>query len=95
MVAFQVDLEVPHRELTAATEAGLAAARDALGAAGSVDAIGRLTSSKSAPARLVRVELKVALREGSPSAALAAERAFVDAFAQALVGRGFEAVRIT
>lgn len=92
-VLFDVPADVPHRELTRATEAGLAAARAALADRGSVEAIGRLPSARG-DAKRVRVELVISVADGMATIALAAERAFAEAFAGALTTRGYAAVRL-
>lgn len=82
VLLFDVPADAPHRELTDATDAGLAAARAALGAP--VDANGSLGSA-SAGRRRVRVELAM---RAAPAAAMQAERAFAGAFVAALEAKG-------
>lgn len=89
-VPFEVGDDVPHKVLTSATEAGLAAARAALGDKGSVDALGSLGSARDG-ARRVRIELTL---RGAAPAAMEAERAFAEAFVARLVAQGFAATRL-
>jgi hypothetical protein len=86
-IEIDVGAEVPHRELTAATDAGIAAANATLGAL--VEAVGSLGSAREG-VRRVRIELAM---RATPASALATERAFADAFVLALARRGYAAVR--
>ncbi|HUR67665.1 MAG TPA: hypothetical protein VM370_00335 [Candidatus Thermoplasmatota archaeon] len=103
VVEFQVGGDVPHRALTAATDAGLAAARTLVG--GAVDGTGSLgsvrgeTRSRSegpdAPSGASRTRgVRIALTMRAPPAiALAAEAAFARAFVAKLEGQGYAARR--
>lgn len=89
---FVVPEEVPHRLLTEATKAGLAAARIALAPEGSADANGRLGRAGDG-ARRVTIEIELRPGGRAPAVGLAAERAFVEAFVAPLVRRGFDVKR--
>ena len=89
-VAFEVAGDAPHKVLTAATDAGLAAARERLAAGGSADAIGSLGSVKDGTRR-VKIELTL---RAAPAAAMDAERAFADAFLAKLTTQGYAAARL-
>ncbi|HVM46332.1 MAG TPA: hypothetical protein VM582_10390 [Candidatus Thermoplasmatota archaeon] len=88
VLLFDVGADVPHRLLTEATDAGVAAARASAG--GLVDANGALGSARD-DKRRVRVEL--ALR-ATPAAAMEAERAFAAAFAATLETKGHAVERV-
>lgn len=89
-LVFEVGGDVPHKALTAATDAGLAAARAAVGAEGSADAVGSLGSVRDG-ARTVRIELT--LRVAGANAAMQAEKTFTDAFVERLASQGYEGAR--
>lgn len=88
---FDVGADVPHRALTEATDAGLVAARAVLH--GSADAVGALGSARGG-VRRVRIEMTLRVRGDGPAAAMLAEKAFADAFLDALSRKGFAATRI-
>lgn len=89
-VRFDVGGDVPHKVLTSATDAGLAAARAKAGEGGSVDAAGSLGSVRD-ERRTVKIELT--LRVAGPAVAIEAERAFADAFVARLAGQGYTVER--
>lgn len=84
VLLFDVAEDTPHRVLTEATDAGLAAAREIVGAV--VEANGALGSARDGKKR-VRVEM--ALR-APPAAVMQAERAFAAAFVSLVERRGHE-----
>ena len=84
VLLFDVGADTPHRTLTEATDAGIAAAREALGAP--VEANGTLGSVRDGGKR-VRVELAM---RAAPAAVMTAEKAFGAAFAALLAERGFD-----
>ncbi|HET6404882.1 MAG TPA: hypothetical protein VFH78_09555 [Candidatus Thermoplasmatota archaeon] len=82
VLLFDVDADTPHRVLTEATDAGVAAAREALGTP--VDTNGALGSARDGKKR-VRVELAM---RAPPAAVMQAEKAFAAAFAATLAKKG-------
>lgn len=92
LVLFDVSDEVPHRTLTEATHAGLAAARTRIGESGGVDANGSLGSAREGR-RIVRIELTMRVQEGGAPDALHAERAFSEAFLEKVWARGYDAAQ--
>lgn len=88
VLLFDVAADIPHRVLTEATEAGLAAARAHAGPA--VDATGSLGSAREGTRR-VRVELTL---RADPKSAMAAGKAFGDAFVERLAARGLDAAQV-
>lgn len=90
--AVVVDEAAPHREITAATEAGLAAARAALPDA-TVRAEGALEKLPDGR-RKARVTLVVSAARDDPAVAEGAREAFADAFVARLAARGFDATRV-
>lgn len=84
VLLFDVADETPHRVLTEATDAGLAAARAVVGAV--VEANGALGAARDGKKR-VRVEM--ALR-ATPAMVMEAERAFAAAFVSLVERRGHE-----
>lgn len=84
VLLFDVADDTPHRVLTEATDAGLAAAREVVGAV--VEANGALGSARDGKKR-VRVEM--ALR-AAPAAVMEAERAFAAAFVSLVERRGHD-----
>lgn len=82
VLLFDVADATPHRVLTEATDAALAAAREVVGAV--VEANGALGSARDGKKR-VRVEM--ALR-AAPAAVMEAERAFAAAFVSTVERRG-------
>ena len=88
VLLFDIDAEVPHRLLTEATDAGIAAARGVVGSV--VDANGALGSAKDGTKR-VRVEL--ALR-ATPALVMQAEKAFAEAFLATLAKKGHSVERL-
>jgi hypothetical protein len=87
---FDIGADVPHRALTDATDAALAAARASV--RGSVDAVGSLGSARDG-SRRVRIEMTLRVAEGGAAAGLAAEKAFAEAFCAALARKGLTAAR--
>lgn len=84
VLLFDVAEGTPHRVLTEATDAGLAAAREVVGAV--VEANGALGSARDGKKR-VRVEM--ALR-AAPAAVMEAEKEFAAAFVSVVERRGHE-----
>ena len=82
VLLFDVADDTPHRVLTEATEAGVAAARSVLGSV--VDTAGALGSASGGRKR-VRVELAM---RAAPAAVMEAERAFAAAFVSAVERKG-------
>ena len=85
VLLFDVDAAVPHRLLTEATDAGIAAARAIVGSV--VDANGALGSAKDGTKR-VRVELAM---RAAPATVMQAEKAFAEAFVATLAKKGHRA----
>lgn len=83
VLLFDVAAGTPHRLLTEATDAGIAAARETLGVP--VEANGTLGSAREERKR-VRVELAM---RAKPAGVMEAERAFAAAFTGQLEKRGF------
>lgn len=81
VLLFDVAADAPHRTLTEATDAGVAAARGTIGSA--VEANGALGSARDGKKR-VRIELAM---RATPAAAMLAEKAFVEAFVGILRGK--------
>ena len=88
VLLFDVADDTPHRVLTEATEAGVAAARAILGSV--VDTAGALGSASGGKKR-VRVELAM---RAAPVAVMQAERAFAAAFMDALARKGHAVERL-
>lgn len=87
VVLFDVPADVPHRELTRATDAGAMAAEREIGAKPTV--AGSLASARDGKRR-VRIAIGM---QATPAAALLAERAFADAFCATLEGLGYAVSR--